>query len=123
MTQDGQVRKLFCLLSKGDSLCLASLKTGMDQKTARKYRKAERMPSELSARHDWRTRSDPFSTVWELVEKQLQENPGLQAKALFAWLQGSIRDSFRMASCGRFNVAFIGGGPRRVRRGIVKCCG
>ena len=67
MTQDGQVRKLFCLLSQGVSLRLASLKTGMDEKTARKYRKAERMPSERSARHDWRTRSDPFSTVWELV--------------------------------------------------------
>lgn len=95
MTQDGQVRKLFCLLSQGVSLRLASLKTGMDEKTARKYRKAERMPSELSARHDWRTRSDRFSTVWELVEKQLQENPGLQAKALFAWLQGEYPGQFQ----------------------------
>lgn len=95
MTQDAQVRKLFCLLSQGVSLRLASLKTGMDEKTARKYRKAERMPSELSARHDWRTRSDPFSTVWELVEKQLQENPGLQAKALFAWLQGEYPGQFQ----------------------------
>lgn len=57
MTQDVQVRKLFSLLSTGHSLRLASLKTGMDEKTARKYRRAERMPSDLSARHDWRTRS------------------------------------------------------------------
>ena len=57
MTQDAQVRRLFCLLSQGVSLRLASLKTGMDEKTARKYRKAERMPSELSVRHDWRPRS------------------------------------------------------------------
>ena len=95
MTQDAQVRKLFCLLSKGDSLRLASLKTGMDEKTARKYRKVGRMPSELSARHNWRTRTDPFSTVWELVEKQLQEHPGLQAKALFAWLQGEYPGQFQ----------------------------
>ena len=79
MTQDAQVRKLFSLLSSGHSLLLASLKAGMSVKTARKYRKAERMPSELSARHDWRTRVDPFSAVWESVEKQLKENPGLQA--------------------------------------------
>ena len=73
MTQDAQVRKLFSLLAAGHSLRVSSLKTGMTVKTARKYRKAERMPSELSARHDWRTRVDPFSAVWESVEKQLAE--------------------------------------------------
>ena len=95
MPQDSQVRKLFSLLSAGHSLRLASLKTGMSEKTARKYRKAERMPSELSARHDWRTRVDPFSTVWESVEKQLNENPGLQAKVLFAWLQAEHPGQFQ----------------------------
>ena len=95
MTQDAQVRKLFSLLSAGHSLRLASLKTGMDEKTARKYRKAERMPSELSAHRDWRTRVDPFSTVWESVERQLTENPGLQAKTLFAWLQGEHPGQFQ----------------------------
>ena len=58
MIRDGQVRELFSLLSSGISLYLASLKTGMDEKTARKYWKAGRMPSELSERHDWRTRVD-----------------------------------------------------------------
>ena len=95
MTQEARVRRLFCLLSQGVALRLASLKTGMDEKTARKYRKVERMPSELSGRHDWRTRGDPFATVWELVEKPLQENPGLQAKALFAWLQGEYPGPFQ----------------------------
>jgi hypothetical protein len=95
MPQDSQVRKLISLLSAGHSLRLASLKTGMSEKTARKYRKAERMPSELSARHDWRTRVDPFSTVWESVEKQLSENPGLQAKVLFAWLQAEHPGQFQ----------------------------
>ena len=95
MTQDLQVRKLFSLLATGIPLCVASLKTGMDEKTARKYRKAERMPSELSERHDWRTRVDPFSAVWESVEKQLRENPGLQAKVLFAWLQGEHPGQFQ----------------------------
>ena len=95
MTQDRQVRALFSLLSSGVSLRLASLKTGMSAKTARKYRKAERMPSELSERHDWRTRVDPFSAVWESVEKQLRESPGLQAKVLFAWLQGEHPGQFQ----------------------------
>ena len=47
MLQDEQVRKLFRLLSEGVSLRLASLKTGMDEKTARRYRREARMPSEL----------------------------------------------------------------------------
>jgi len=53
------------------------------------------MPSELSVRHDWRTRTDPFATVWELVGRQLTENPGLQAKTLFAWLQGEYPGQFQ----------------------------
>ena len=95
MTQDAQVRKLFSLLSAGHSLRVSSLKTGMDEKTARKYRKANRMPSELSACHDWRTRPDPFATVWDRVQKQLSENPGLQGKVLFAWLQGEYPGQFQ----------------------------
>jgi hypothetical protein len=95
MTQDVQVRKLFSLLRTGTTLRVASLKTGMDEKTARKYRKAERMPSELSARHEWRTRPDPFATVWDRVGKQLTENPGLQAKVLFTWLQGEYPGQFQ----------------------------
>lgn len=95
MTRDEQVRELFSLLSSGVSLSLASLKTGMDEKTARKYRKAGRMPSELSERHAWRTRVDPFAAVWSVVERQLTENPGLQAKVLFAWLQSEYPGQFQ----------------------------
>ena len=72
MTQEAQVRRLFCLLSQGVALRLASLKTGMDEKTARKYRKAERMPSELSGRHDWRPRSDPRSEEQRLNSSHLR---------------------------------------------------
>ena len=95
MTQDVQVRRLFSLLSSGVSHHLASLQSGMDEKTARKYWKAGRMPSELSARHDWRTRIDPFESVWEHVGKQLTESPGLQAKVLFAWLQREYPGQFQ----------------------------
>lgn len=95
MTHDDQVRELFSLLSSGISLPVSSLKTGMDEKTARKYRRAGRMPSELSKDHDWRTREDPFSAVWPKVEQKLAENPGLQAKVLFGWLQGEYPGQFQ----------------------------
>lgn len=87
MTRDGQVRRLWELLSAGVSLRVAALRTGMDEKTARKYRREGRMPSELSEKPRWRTRPDPFADVWEVVWQQLAANPRLQAKALFAWLQ------------------------------------
>jgi hypothetical protein len=95
MTQDGQVRKLYWLLAKGVSLRVAALKTGMDEKTARKYRRDARMPSELLERHWWRTRPDPFADVWGVVETQLRESPSLQAKALFAWLQREYPGRFQ----------------------------
>src|SRR5579863_3534714 len=95
MIQDGQFRKLWSLLARGVSLQAAALKTGLDEKTARKYQRCERMSRELSQGHWWRTRPDPFSDVWEAVAAQLKENPGLQAKTLFAWLQGEHPGKFQ----------------------------
>jgi|SRR5579863_346360 len=95
MIQDGQFRKLWSLLARGVSLQAAALKTGLDEKTARKYQRCERMSRELSQGHWWRTRPDPFSDVWVAVAAQLKENPGLQAKALFAWLQGEHPGQFQ----------------------------
>ena len=46
MIRDGQVRKLRCLLDAGDSLAFASRKTGMDEKSARKYRDSNELPSQ-----------------------------------------------------------------------------
>ena len=113
MTQDAQVRKLFSLLSAGHSLRLASLKTGMDEKTARKYRKANRMPSELSACHDWRTRPDPFATVWDRVQKQLSENPGLQVETAIekgttsAAEKGTSRQSKREPPDAKYSAGWL----------------
>ena len=45
------------------------------------------LPSEVTNVRHWRTREDPFSTVWEQVRQQIEENPGLEAKTLFEWLQ------------------------------------
>jgi hypothetical protein len=49
MTQDGQVRKLWALLSRGLSLRVAALKTGMDEKTVRKYGRGGRMRAKLQS--------------------------------------------------------------------------
>jgi hypothetical protein len=66
---------------------IAASMAGMDPKTARKYLALNRLPSEVKKERHWRTREDPFSEVWDQVRQQIQENPGLEAKTLFEWLQ------------------------------------
>jgi len=89
LVTDRQVRKLFKLLSLGKTLSSAALKAGMTERTARRYRKLGKLPSEsqVDCERDWRTREDPFEWVWPQVKEQLELNAGLQAKTLFAWLQ------------------------------------
>jgi len=88
MITDPQVRKLRRLDGNGVSKEVAALRAGMDAKTARKYRRLGRLPSEVKSMHrDWRTHPDVFAEVWPDLEALLQVNPGLQAKTLFADLQ------------------------------------
>jgi len=72
------------LMRRGKTLALAAAKTGMDEKTVRRYVRLGRLPSELRADHRWRTREDPFADHWDEVRSMLEIN---QAKALFEWLQ------------------------------------
>jgi HEPN domain-containing protein len=87
MVTDQQVRRLFKLVQKEKTFGIAAAKADMNEKTARKYRKLGKLPSELKTGHSWRTREDPFETVWPEVESKLKINPGLQAKTLFEYLQ------------------------------------
>lgn len=87
MVTDRQVRLLMKLLQEEKSLSVAAAKAGMDEKTARKYRALRKTPSEVRREHDWQTRKDPFSEVWEQIRSNLNINPGLEAKTLFEDLQ------------------------------------
>jgi len=75
------------LLNTGTTLSLAAAKAGMCEKTARKYRRSGKLPSETEKPHEWRTRPDPFCEVWEEVRELLETNPRLEAKTLFEDLQ------------------------------------
>jgi hypothetical protein len=65
---------------------LAAAKSGMDPKTARKYRVLKRVPSELPVKPRGR-RADPFAEVWGEVRDQLEINAGLESKTMFEYLQ------------------------------------
>ena len=66
---------------------LAAVKAGMSPNTARDYLGDPRLPSERKEDRTWRTRSDPFTEVWEQVREQIATNPGLEARTLFEALQ------------------------------------
>jgi Mu transposase, C-terminal domain len=87
MVSDQQVKRLFRLVGGGLARDVAAAKAGMDPKTARKYLRTRRLPSEMQQTHTWRTRPDPFEAVWEEIRERLELEPGLQAKTLFEHLQ------------------------------------
>jgi hypothetical protein len=82
-TTDAQVRKLMNEMSKHGQVGLAAARAGMDRKTARKYVRNGKLPSDLETPRTWRTRPDPFDGDWPWVEAQLEAAPGLEAKTLF----------------------------------------
>ena len=87
MVTDQQVRRLFKLVQTEKDFGIASIKAGMDEKTARKYRKLGKLPSELHKPHTWKTRQDPFEDSWDEIKSMLEINPGLEAKTIFEDLQ------------------------------------
>src|SRR5512135_1653040 len=94
MVTDRQVKRLWTALSSGKTLAQSADKAGMDEKTARKYRRLGRLPSEVAPERTWRTREDPFAEVWPEVYEVLEEAPGLEAKTLFVLLQTKYPTKF-----------------------------
>ena len=66
----------------------------MSERTARKYRSMEQLPSETRMPRAYRTRQDPLESVWPSIEERLVESPGLQAKTLLEWLCREHPDDF-----------------------------
>jgi hypothetical protein len=87
MVTDNQVRILVTTRKSGKTKAVAAAKAGMDEKTARKYLRLCKLPSDIKVEHTWRTREDLFADVWPEVKEKLGMNPGLQAKTLFEYLQ------------------------------------
>jgi len=94
MVTDQQIRRLYKLSNIEDRQEIAASKAGMDVKTARKYLRARRLPSEMKADRHWRTRQDGFSEVWPMIREQIRTNPGLEAKTIFSALQRQYPERF-----------------------------
>jgi hypothetical protein len=94
MVTDQQIRRLYKMSHTEETQEIAAAKAGMDVKTARKYLRARRLPSEMKAERHWRTRQDGFAEVWPEIAAQLSANAGLEAKTLFAALQRQYPERF-----------------------------
>jgi hypothetical protein len=72
--------------SNGKTQEQAAAHAGMSVRTARKYERLGQFPSQVSQIRTHRTRQNPFAADWIWVCAQLERDPALQAKTLFAEL-------------------------------------
>lgn len=107
MVTDHQVRLLMRTKSARTTLSAAAAKSGMSEKTARKYLQSGKLPSEMAVKHDWQLKEDPFAEVWECYKDMLAVNPGLEATTLF--------EDLRRKHPGRFADGQLRTFQRRVK--------
>ena len=89
MITDHQYRRFKLNLKTEKSLAIASEKTG------RKYRDQQLLPSQNKVAHTWQTRKDPFSGVWNKIKEMILINPGLEAKTIFNDLKQKNPEQFQ----------------------------
>lgn len=92
---DGAVRELLDLVGRGVPLFRAALRVGATEKTARKYVRAGRLPSDMKQERTYRTREDPFEEAWPRVAAMLEDAPELEAKTIFDYLTTERPDSWQ----------------------------
>ena len=87
MKKDAEVRLYMDERRKGRTQALAAARAGMGERTARRYEQAGRLPSQRTRPRTHRTRPNPFAADWPWIVAELERDPALQAKTLFALLQ------------------------------------
>ena len=80
---DSQVRRLMEEFSRCGEVGKAAMKADMNRKTAAKYLKSKKLPSESAQPRGWRTRPDPLEEDWGAIETMLAANPELEARTIF----------------------------------------
>jgi transposase len=74
------------LIQEEQTLATAAAKSGMDEKTARKYRDSGMLPSQVKPARTWRTRKDAFEDLWPGVQEILERDEAIEAKTVFDYL-------------------------------------
>jgi transposase len=87
MKKDAEVLRMIKERRKGATQLVAAARTGMSERTVRKYERAGQLPSQLQQPRTYRTRPNPFAPVWDWIVRELERDPALQARTLFGLLQ------------------------------------
>ncbi len=95
MKKDAEVQLLFRERRKGTSQALAAARTGMSERTARKYEHAGVLPSALKGPRTHRTRPNPFEQDWPWIVEQLTRDSALQATTLLALVSAQHPGRYR----------------------------
>ena len=84
MKKDTEVKLYMQARRQGLSQRLAAARAGMSERTARKYERAGKLPSQMKRPRTWKTRENPFEEDWPWIEEHLERDPALQGTTLFA---------------------------------------
>lgn len=95
MKKDAEVMLYMRERHKGTTKQVAAARAGMSPRTARKYERAGKLPSQMKQPRNWRTRKNPFEEDWPWVVEQLERDPALQGTTLFALLCAQHPDRYR----------------------------
>jgi len=88
MITDVRASEMFLLLHEDESVAGVARRLKMGEKTIRKYRAADRLPSQIERPgRTYRTREDPLAEYWSEVEALLEQDPRLKPYAILDWLK------------------------------------
>jgi Mu transposase, C-terminal domain len=97
MVTDQQYWRLMKLRRTERSLAGAAAKAGMDEKTARKYRRLGRPPSQCKKPRSRNTQADVFQDVWSEVEQLLQQDQSVEAVTIMGHLCRKYDERFKLS--------------------------
>jgi hypothetical protein len=94
---DEQVRKLMKIIQTEETQTVAAAKAGMSDKTARKYLRLGKLPSQTKQLRDWRTRTGVFVDVWEEIVEILKQDQSVGAATIFDYLCRRYEGKFQQS--------------------------
>ena len=81
--------------NNGKSIKQSAAAGNMCEKTARKYLKAGKLPSQTTKPRKYRTHPDAFFRVWDSIRPFLENNERIEGKTLFEYLQNENPGKFQ----------------------------
>ena len=88
MITDVRASQMFLLLHEAESVASIARRLKMSEKTVRKYREADQLPSQIKRpRRAYRTRQDPLAEFWSEIEGLLQQDRRVKPYAILDWLK------------------------------------